>query len=90
MLIVQKAIIKKQNKYLVLLRSLDDEFFPGYWDLPGGLLESKEKPNLSVEREVKKDTSLIVDAFKVVGAYQSFIKSILCRFIVCKLLRLNV
>ena len=36
------ALIKKDGKFLITQRSLDDNFMPGYRWLPGGKLEYEE------------------------------------------------
>ncbi|MFA5932607.1 MAG: NUDIX domain-containing protein [Microgenomates group bacterium] len=67
MVIVQKAVIKRGDKYLILKRSPDAVNFPGFWDFPGGKLEKGEEPFLGVEREVLEETGLKAKAVKVIA-----------------------
>jgi 8-oxo-dGTP diphosphatase len=60
MKLVQKAILKKDSKFLIILRSPNAKFFPGYWDFPGGKIEVNEDPIKGIEREVIEETNLIV------------------------------
>ncbi len=43
--IVSTAIIYKDNKYLLVRRSLDRKVFPGRWTVPGGGLEADDYIN---------------------------------------------
>ncbi len=70
MKLIQKAIVKKNHQFLIVLRSPNAKFFPEHWDFPGGKLESNEEPFAGVEREVNEETSLKVKALKVVGTYE--------------------
>lgn len=66
---VQKALITQGDKYLILLRSEEEENFPLYWDFPGGGLEAWEDRLLGLEREVFEETWLVVKAMEMVTAY---------------------
>lgn len=50
----------KSNKILFLKRSLDDDFHPGVWNLPGGGVEEGEMPGEALVREIKEEVNLIV------------------------------
>ncbi|MCD4740796.1 NUDIX domain-containing protein [archaeon] len=54
----QKAVIRENNKYLILKRAPDAHVYPGYWDFPGGRLDQGEEPKKGLEREVFEETSL--------------------------------
>lgn len=69
MKVIQKAIIKQGEKFLILKRSPKAESFPNYWDFPGGKLEIDEEPFSGIEREVLEETKLIIHAIRVVGEY---------------------
>ena len=71
---IQKVVVKKDDKYLILLRSKDAEFFPECWDFPGGKLEENEEPYDGIEREVKEETNLDVRATGVLGVYEYFLE----------------
>ena len=70
MKLVQKAIIKKGDKYLIGLRAPSAKYFPRFWDLPGGRLEPNEEPFLGIKREVEEETSLDVRPLEVIGVYE--------------------
>lgn len=55
------AFIVRDGKVLVALRSADDDFLPGYWELVGGGVEPGETPEDAVVREVKEETGLTVN-----------------------------
>ncbi len=58
MIKVAKAIITKENKFLLIKRSSQSKFFPELWDFPGGKIEPVEEPVESVKREVLEEISL--------------------------------
>ena len=70
--IPQKALIKKNGKYLILKRSDSAKHYPMHWDLPGGKLEHGEEPREGLVREVKEETNLDV---KVLGPIFSHINT---------------
>jgi 8-oxo-dGTP diphosphatase len=70
MKLIQKALIKKNNEFLIVLRSPDAKYFPEYWDFPGGKLEENEDPIAGIEREVAEEVSLQVKAIGIVGVYE--------------------
>lgn len=67
---VQKAVIKKDAKFLISLRYPEAKFFLEHWDFPGGKLEEGEDPFVGIEREVFEETFLKVKALEVVGVYE--------------------
>lgn len=52
------AMIYNGDKILFVKRSLDDNFHPGTWSLPGGGVEEGESPTEAVVREVKEELNL--------------------------------
>ena len=70
MKLIQKAVIKQGDKYLIGLRSENAKYFPLHWDFPGGKLEPYEEPFEGIVREVKEETNLDVRALAVIGIYQ--------------------
>ena len=72
--ITSTAIIHKDEKYLIVRRSLDKKAFPGKWTVPGGGLEVDDYVNLpktthdhwyfaiekSLRREIKEEVNLEV------------------------------
>ncbi|MCD4694242.1 NUDIX domain-containing protein [bacterium] len=57
MIKISKAVIKKNNKYLVLKRAPHSKSFPGTWDFVGGKHDPEETPEASVVRETEEETS---------------------------------
>ena len=74
------AIIRKDEKYLIVRRSLNKKAFPGKWTVPGGGLEVDDYINLpqktqtspqwyfaienSLKREIKEEVGLEVENIK--------------------------
>ncbi len=58
MIEVVKALIKKNEKYLLFKRHSDSKFFPGLWDFPGGKIEPGEDVTEALVKESKEETSL--------------------------------
>lgn len=52
------AIIKDNNKILILKRAGDVEFSPNTWDFPGGKVLENETLLQALLREVKEETNL--------------------------------
>jgi len=73
---IHKAIIKKENKYLILLRSPTAKYFPEHWDFSGGQLKPNETNFSCVEREVFEETTLKVKALKVIKFFELDIDNI--------------
>jgi 8-oxo-dGTP diphosphatase len=82
MLLIQKAAIKKDGKYLILLRRAGDKTFPLHWDFPGGKLEKDEDPQVGIKREVKEETNLDVEPIKIEGVYEMVVNDTDCKFTV--------
>ena len=53
----------------VLLVKRAVEPFKGYWDIPGGFLESGEHPADGARREVLEETGLLIEPTEVMGFY---------------------
>jgi 8-oxo-dGTP diphosphatase len=70
MKLIQKAVIREGDKYLIGLRSQNAEYFPLHWDFPGGKLEPNEDPLQGIAREVLEETGLEVRPIKVLGVYE--------------------
>ena len=67
---IQKAVIIRDDKYLIVLRSPTAKFFPKHRDFPGGKLEPGENPQEGVAREVFEETGLRVRVEGIVGNYE--------------------
>jgi len=53
--------IQKDDKFLVVRRSLHDDFMPGFWDTPGGTLDFGEDPIKALIRETKEESNLNIE-----------------------------
>ena len=53
--------IFKDNKVLLLKRTLTNPFYPGIWTPVVGKIKPNEKPNLAVIRETKEETRIELD-----------------------------
>lgn len=76
--ITSTAIIYKENKYLLLRRSLEKKAFPGKWTIPGGGLETDDYTKTpktttdhwyfavenSLRREIKEEADIEVGKMK--------------------------
>ena len=60
----QKAVIRKEEKFLILKRSPDVKTYPDCWEFPGGKLEEEEEPKEGLKREVREETGLEVEIKK--------------------------
>lgn len=58
--------LKQDNKYLLLLKA-SDRFGGGFWNAPGGKIESGESSEMAAAREVKEETGLLVNRLEKMG-----------------------
>ena len=56
-----KAIIRKNDKILVIKRSAKEEVFEKLWDIPGGRMNFGEMPTEALTREIREETGLTVN-----------------------------
>lgn len=56
--IATKAIILKDDKYLILYKSDKEDVNPNSYDIPGGRLQFGEQPEEALTREVKEEVGL--------------------------------
>lgn len=56
------AFIVNSEEKVLLVRRAPHDTFPGRWELPGGGLDSGERPEESIEREVLEEVGLNVNA----------------------------
>src|SRR3989338_6946509 len=68
--LIQKAVVKNGDKYLIGLRSENAKYFPLHWDFPGGKLEPNEDPFDGIKREVKEETDLDIKPLVILGVYE--------------------
>lgn len=61
MIEVSKAVIEKDNKFLLLKRAAHSKSFPDLWDFAGGKHEPGETPRQAVIRETKEETNYEIE-----------------------------
>src|SRR3990167_4523495 len=66
-------ILDEQGRILLTERSIDDDFFPGYWELPGGGIEYGETPQQSVKREIREECGIDIEVIKPIAANTYFL-----------------
>ncbi len=64
--LIQKALLTRDDKHLILLRSSDSHHYPDHWDFPGGKLEKNEDPIKGIQREILEETGFQVHVTRVV------------------------
>ena len=62
MITVVAALIKKENKVLLAKRSTGDPNVFGKWEFPGGKVENNENEFEAIEREIKEEFELVIEA----------------------------
>lgn len=66
------AIILKRNRVLLVQRARPP--LKGYWSLPGGVLETGERLEEGVCREVLEETGLVVKPLRVVEVFERIMR----------------
>ncbi len=72
--VVVGAIVVHKNKILLLQRALNEESFPGLWELPSGRREDFESSVQAVKREVKEETGLNVEVVAPMNTFEYVIE----------------
>ncbi len=87
-LVVQKAMIREDGKYLILRRSPDSHAYPDHWDFPGGKHEKGEDTLTGLKREAFEEIGVEIDAVRPVFTFHEFVNDLPVVFIVyaCKLI----
>lgn len=65
-----KAVIKKEDRILIVKRSMQDEYGAGDWEFPGGRVEFAESCEEALIREIFEEISL-----EVVDYYLMYVSS---------------
>ena len=64
--IIVHGLIKVDEKYLIIKRSVNETSYPEFWDIPGGLAELKELPQEALNREIKEEIGLNALPIKII------------------------
>ena len=73
---VNAIILNKNNEFLLVERSLSDDYMAGYWELPGGGVDYGETPQESLRREIKEECGIGIKIIKPVAANTYFINDL--------------
>lgn len=80
-----KALLKYQNKFLVLKEELDKG---PVWDLPGGKIEYGESPEETLHREIKEELDIQIEIKASVGVWYFFSQDsedqVVCHTFLCE------
>lgn len=68
-----KAFIVKDDKILIIKRSMNDNFLPGIWELPGGRIKSNERIIFGLKREVREEVGIEIEVKELLNT-QRFLK----------------
>lgn len=66
------VIIKKNGHILLGKRKSTSQYKPGYWALPGGMIEFGESFLEAAHREVKEETGLTIELISIVNLASNF------------------
>jgi 8-oxo-dGTP diphosphatase len=66
------AIILHRNRVLLVERAKPP--LKGYWSLPGGVLETGERIEQGVRREVREETGLVVKPLRVIEIFERILR----------------
>jgi len=80
--VIQKAVLKREGKYLILKREPNTKVYPNTWDFPGGRLELLESLSDGLEREVREETGLGIKISNPIFTFSEVINEIPLVFIV--------
>lgn len=82
------SIIKKDSKILLTKRPATAKFGPNHWDTPGGSLELGEDPIDGLCREVREETSLVIQVKRPLAVFSKVIpenqNQIICLVFLCE------
>ena len=61
------VVIVQNNKVLILKRGMTAPWMPGYWNLPGGLIELNETPEQAAIRETQEEAGISVSGLQMIN-----------------------
>src|SRR5215467_10211220 len=70
-IVAVRAIVKQNDKVLLLRRSGGNPQFSGLFELPGGKVEFGQDPKAALQREVSEETGLEVLTMQLSDVYSS-------------------
>ena len=73
--IIVTGILKCDDLFLIIKRSINDDFYPGFWEFPGGHLEDGETLNEALKRELEEEIGYTLDSIPIITNYFDEIKT---------------
>ena len=68
--LIAHSLIMFKNKYLVIKRSDikrgEKNYYPSYWDIPGGSVEDGELPRQAAIRECQEEVGLVISLENII------------------------
>ena len=55
------AVLRREGRVLLCLRSRRREYYPGVWDVPGGHVDAHEPLHVALARELEEELGIDVD-----------------------------
>lgn len=62
------ALLRRNTKFLLALRSPKKRFYPGVWDMPAGHVRAGESIHAALLREVKEEIAVVPTSFNLIHA----------------------
>jgi len=56
------GVLRNESGQLLIAKRQDDQFMPGFWELPGGKIENQESREDAIVRELKEELGIKVEA----------------------------
>ncbi|MCX8176381.1 MAG: NUDIX hydrolase [Candidatus Bathyarchaeota archaeon] len=72
-IVASSALVEKNGKILLVKRRFQPH--PGWWALPGGVVEYGETVEETAIREIKEETGLNIEVKKLLGVYDLMVKN---------------
>ena len=72
---VVAALIREKGKILITKRKTGDTF-GGFWEFPGGKVESAEKPEGALRREIKEELDIYVEVGRPLYSVETDVRDI--------------
>lgn len=73
--IIVTGILKCDDLFLIVRRSKNDDFYPGFWEFPGGHLEDGETLNEALKRELEEEIGYTLDSIPIITNYFDEVKT---------------
>ena len=73
--IVVTGILKDNDEFLVVKRSLDDNLYPGAWEFPGGHLENGETLYDGLKRKLYEEIGFNYDFKPIITNYSDDVEN---------------